>query len=241
INLGLLVSELVGAPAERVAELKIAPSDIADHVSAAEGQVLRGMMQLQAHERLDGELLCRRIADIVSAITAQAAGKEAKLALALRLGSGSRLAEAIRRASDNEIETADVPAQLEFVANDLSHQPYFARLKNQDAPDSKFALFGQFLSYGLSPFRQPGSTEAADWEFAVCDRADLVRPPPGAIIGSEQLDPAALEIATTFDAAKSFPRKRGRVERWDAYLLATEPKEVRKTDFDRMHQAFSLL
>src|SRR5262249_219617 len=156
-------------------------------------------------------------------------------------GSGSRLAEATRRASDNEIEAADVPAQLEFVANDLSHQPYFARLKNQDAPDSKFALFGQFLSYGLSPFRQPGSTEAADWEFAVCDRADLVRPPPGAIIGSEQLDPAALEIATTFDAPKSFPRNPAPAARWAPSLLATEPKEVRKPDFERMHQAFSLL
>ncbi len=157
------------------------------------------------------------------------------------MGTNSRLAEAIRRASDNEIETSDVSAQLEFVANDLSNEPYFVRLKNRDGPDPKFAVFGQFLSYELSPYRQPGSAEVADWEFAFCEKADVGRPPPGAIVKTEPIDPGSLELATTIDAVKSFPRKRGRVERWEAFLLATEPKEVRKTDLDRMHQAFSLL
>jgi hypothetical protein len=134
-NLGLLVSELVGAPIDRVANLRLVPSEIAEHISAGEGQVLRSMLQLQTAERLDGELICRRIAEVVSAITAQAAGKEARFELALRLGTGSRLAEAIRKASENEIETSDAPSQLAFVADDLSNEPYFARVVNQDGPD----------------------------------------------------------------------------------------------------------
>jgi serine/threonine protein kinase len=122
-NLGLVVSELVGAPIDRVANLRLVPSEIAEHLSASEGQVLRSMLQLQTAERLDGELLCQRIRDVVTAITAQAAGKEARLELALRLGTGSRLSTAIRRASENEIEIADKASQLAFVADDLSQEP----------------------------------------------------------------------------------------------------------------------
>jgi serine/threonine protein kinase len=241
INLGILVAELVGAPLDRVANLRLVPSEIAEHLSAPEGQVLRSMLQLETADRLDGEMTCRRMSDVVSAITAQAAGREARLALSISLGSRSRVAEAIRKASDNEIEMFDVPAQVEFISDDLSRETFFARLKSRDSPDPRFALLGQFLTYTLAPYRQPGSSEASDWEFASCERADVGRPVPGAIEASTILDATSLDLVPSTDASQSFPRRRGRVERWDDYLQATEPKAVRKTDLDRMHQAFSLL
>jgi hypothetical protein len=240
-NLGLLAAEIVSAPLARVADLALAPSQIADHISGAEGQLLRSMLRLETAERLDGELICRRMGEVIFAITAEAAGHETKLSLAIRLGTGSRVAGAIRRASDNEIETSDMAAQLEFVEADLSSEPYFARVRNNDSADDSFALFGQNLTYYLAPYRQPGSSVASDWEFAVCERAEFSRPPGGFIIGSEAIEPGSLEIANSIEAQRSFPRKRGRVERWDDYLRSTEPKEARKTDLDRMHQAFSLL
>ena len=43
-NLGLLIAELVGAPFETVADLRVAPSEIADYLSGAEVQVLRMML-----------------------------------------------------------------------------------------------------------------------------------------------------------------------------------------------------
>ena len=236
-NLGLLVAELVGAPLDRVADLTLAPSQIADHFSAAEGQLIRSMLRLE----IDGELICRRMGEVVSAITAEAAGREAKLSLAIRIGTGSRVAAAIRRASDNEIETSDMAAQLDFAEADLSSEPYLARIRSGDGVDSSFALFGRLLTYHLAPYRQPGSSTSSDWEFAICERAEFGRLPGGFIIGSEALEPGSLEIANSIEAQRSFPRKRGRVERWDNYLNATEPKEAQKTDLDRMHQAFALL
>ena len=242
INLGLVVSELVGAPLERVTELRFVPSEIAEHLSANEGQVLRSMLQLQTAERLDGEALCRRIRDVEVAVTAQAAGKEARLELGIGLSGRSRVSEAIRRASDNEIEIADIGQQLAFVSNDLADAPYFVRIKDRDRPDTPYyALLGTHLTYVLTAYRQPGSTEEIDWEFASCERADQGRPLPSAILGTARIDPASLGLTLLTEATRSFPRKRGRVERWDDYVRETEPKEVRKSELDRKHQAFSLL
>ena len=44
------------------------------------------------------------------------------------------------------------------------------RLDFLKSKDPTFALFGQYLTYHLTGYRQPGSEEAADWEFALCER-----------------------------------------------------------------------
>ncbi len=46
VNFGLLFSQLLSAPAERVADLRVLPSDIADHVTATEGRLLRTILGL---------------------------------------------------------------------------------------------------------------------------------------------------------------------------------------------------
>jgi hypothetical protein len=240
-NLGLLIAELIGAPAERVADLRLLPTEIADHLSSAEGRTLRMMLGVEHAERLDGELICRRVEEVVAGIDARAAGKELKLALALRLGPGMNLARAIRRASDNEIEMVDLDVQLQFVRDDLSDEPFLVRIRDGNKPERRIALLGRFLTYTLSPYLQPGSTAAADWEFAICERADLGRPPPAALDGHEILDPETLDLGIITDAYKSFPRRRSRVARWDERIRAIEPKETRKTELDRKHQAFALL
>jgi hypothetical protein len=174
-NLGILVAELVGAPLNRVSNLRLVPSEIAEHISATEGQLLRSMMRLETAERLDGEEICRRMGEVITAITAEAAGREVKSAVSIRLGRRSQIADTIRRASDNEIETADDQSQIEYVKADLSSEPYFARIQAKPEDEPSFVLLGQSLTYRLLAFRQPGSTDVADWEFASCDRADLDR------------------------------------------------------------------
>jgi AAA domain len=240
-NLGPVVAELIGAPAERVADLRLLPTDIAEHLSAREGRVLRMMLGVEHSERLDGELICNRIGEVVAGIEAQAAGKELKLALALRLGTGTNLARVIRRASGNEIEMTDVQGQLQFVRDDLSQEPFLARIKDGDKPNRRIALLGHFLTYTLSPYRQPGSSAAADWEFAIGETAEFGRPPPAALDGYEMLAPGTLDLAIIPDAYKRFPRRRSRVARWDERIRAIEPKQSRKTELDRKHQAFALL
>lgn len=240
-NLGILTAELIGAPLDRVSNLALVPSEIAEHLSAAEGQLLRSMMRLETAERLDGEMICRRMQDLVAAVSAEVSGREAKFAVAFRLGRGSNVADGIRRASDYEIEISDMRAQLEFVAADLSSEPFFARIAGRDEAEPTFALFGQYLTYHLSGYRQPGSEQAADWEFALCERVDQSRPSAGFILGSHPLEPAAIDLSNDLDAQNSFPRRHGRVAHWDQLIKATEPKISKKTDLDRMHQAFSLL
>ena len=78
---------------------------------------------------MDGEFVTRRIDDIIESASAEAAGKDAKLCLAVRLGPGSRLSEAIRIASDNEVEIADEQQQVRFIADDLARQAQLVAIK----------------------------------------------------------------------------------------------------------------
>jgi hypothetical protein len=91
--------------------------------------------------------------DLVAAVGAEVSGREAKFAVAFRLGRGSNVADGIRKASDYEIEISDMRAQLEFVSADLLSEPFFARIAGRDEPT--FALFGQYLTYHLTGYRQP--------------------------------------------------------------------------------------
>lgn len=235
-NLGLLIGQLLGAPSERIVDLKILPSEIATHLTSAEGKLLRMMVGVDSIDRLEGQHICRRMEEVIAGIDAEVAGKETKLALALRLGTDSKLAEAIRRASGNEIEMDDISSQVQFVKDDLSVEPFLVRTEKQQT-----LLLGQRLSYTLSPYRQPGSTSAAEWEFAVCDRASFGRLPPAAFEGHVLLGPESLDLRTAQDAYRTFPLRRGKVARWDEKFALLKPQESQKTELDRKHQSFALL
>lgn len=81
--------------------------------------------------------------DVVLAITAEAAGREAKSAIALRLGRASKVAEIIRGISDNEIEMADEQSQMEFVQADLSTEPYFVRVQQKPGEEPSYAYLAK--------------------------------------------------------------------------------------------------
>ena len=234
---GLILAELLSAPAERIADLRLVPSEIADHLSAAEGRLLRKILGLEEADRLDGARICRQIEEVIAGIEAQAAGKDLKLALSVRLGEGSELAVAIRRVSGNEIEIRDTDAQLRFVIDDLSEEPFIAKIQ-QDRGGERPALFGSQLTYFLSQYRQPHSTEQATWEFATCERAQKGRPYS---VSSAPIQPQILDVLESRDAIKSFPRRRSRVARWDELFRTIEPRERTKSDPERKHQAFALL
>lgn len=238
-NLGLLIADLLGAPAERVADLRLPPTEIARHLSSAEGRALRTMIGVENVDRLDGQLTCRRIEEIVAEIGAQVAGRNTKLAIALRLGPDTKLGAAIRRASGDDIEMADVAAQVQFAKDDLSDEPFLARVRDPEKTDPQIVLLGQKLAYALTPYRQPGTATPADWEFATCERASATR--PSSVLGSVLLQPESLDLVPSTDANKAFPLRRGKVARWDEAIRGLEPKESRKTELDRKHQSFALL
>lgn len=238
-RLGLLFARLFGLTEARVLDLALAPSDVAENFSAAEATLLRIMMGLQSSERVDPDDLRRRIDDIVATVSSEVADKEAKFCLALRLGPGSSIGEAIRSKSP-EIEMDDVVEQLRFVGNDLGEEAYFAAIQ-AEGQATRYMLFGRDLSYRLSPFRAGGSTDAETWEFASCERADRSRPPGGLIKGSTRLDAARLDLHVANEAARAFSRKRGRVSHWADLIGKSTPATEARTPSDRVHQAFALL
>lgn len=239
-DLALLFALFLDIPSGPLGDLKVIPSRVAEHASASEIRLLRAMLGLERVERLDGEFVCRRIDEILDSITAEAAGKESRLCIAVRLGVGSRLSEAVRRASGNEIEIADEQQQIRFIVDDLGRQAQLVAIAEGSGP-TRYVLLGSLLTYRLSPFRQPGSTEAGNWEFAYCERADAEAPMPAAMVGDTMLDVGSLEVSRNQEAARAFPRRRGKVQRWDDYLRRTGQMQVRKTDLDRRHQSFALL
>jgi hypothetical protein len=239
-KLALLFIRLFGVTEARVLDLTFAPSDVAENFSAAEAILLRTMLSLQSSERIDPDHLRRRIDDIVSTISSEAADKDAKHCLAIRVGRGSQISDAIRSKSP-DIEVSDLEEQLQFVVNDLAEEPYFAAIKESDASPIRYALLGRELTYRLEPFRAAGSTAEATWEFGWCERSDRSRPPGGWIKGNVRLDPATLDVHLSNDASKIFARRRGRVSHWNDLIKKSTPVIVTRTSRDQAHQALALL
>jgi hypothetical protein len=239
-KLGLLFARLFGVTEGRVLDLTLAPSEVAENFSAAEATLLRTMLGLQSSERIDADHICRRIDEIVSAVSSEAAQKESKYCFAIRLGRGAPIAEVVRSKSP-DTETGDLEEQMRFVINDLNQEPFFAAIQDTEGAPVRYALLGRELTYRMEPFRAAGSTDEATWEFASCERADRVRPPPGLIKGSVLIDPASIDAVFANDASKAFARRRGRVAHWNDLIVKAVPPVAARTSRDQAHQAFALL
>ncbi|MCR5942648.1 hypothetical protein FG152_17750 [Ochrobactrum sp. XJ1] len=238
-DLAHLAAIVLDIPLAPLNDLKIVASRVAEHAPAAEVRLLRAMLGLEHVERLDGEYISTRIQSIIDDIAAEVAGKDAALCLAVRLGSGSPLSEAIRKASQNEIEIADDVQQLRFMRDDLGEQVQLIALR--EGGTSRYVLLGQRLTYRLTPYRRPNSPDAPTWEFAFSERVDLEPPAKQQVIGETLINTASLDLVKTGDAAQSFPRRRGKVQHWDDYINRTVGQAAHKSDMARMHQAFALL
>lgn len=208
-DLAHLSAIILDIPLAPLSDLRITASRVADHVQATEVRLLRAMLGLERVERLDGDYIAARVQAIIDEIAAEAAGKDAALCLAVRLGSGSPLSEAIRKASNSEIEASDSTQLLSFMRDDLGDETQLIALRESAAP--RYVLLGKRLTYRLLPFRRPNSTDEASWEFAFCDRVELDPPAKSQVIGETLIPTDALDIVKHTDAGQTFPRRRGKV------------------------------
>ncbi|WP_161492377.1 AAA domain-containing protein [Brucella pituitosa] len=238
-DLAHLAAIILDIPHGPLNDLKIVASRVAEHAPASEVRLLRAMLGLEHVERLDGEYISTRIQSIIDDIAAEVAGKDSALCLAVRLGTGSALSEAIRRASQNEIEIVDDLQQLRFMRDDLGEQVQLIALREGGTP--RYVLLGQRLTYRLTPYRRPNSPDAPTWEFAFTEKVDFDPPAKHHVIGETLIASTSLDLVKTGDAAQSFPRRRGKVQHWDEYLGRTAAQTANKSDMARMHQAFALL
>lgn len=238
-DLAHLAAIILDIPLAPLNDLRIVASRVADHVPASEARLLRAMLGLDHVERMDGEYVATRIQAIIDDIAAEVAGKDAALCLAVRLGSGSPLSEAVRKASSGEIEISDDLQQLRFIRDDLGDQIQLIAIREGGSP--RYVLLGQHLTYRLTPYRRPNSPDAATWEFAFCERVDLDPPAKSQLIGETIINSTSLELVRNGDALQSFPRRRGKVQHWEDYISRTVERAAQKTEMMRMHQAFALL
>lgn len=239
-DLGLLIALLLDIPHGPLADIKIPSSRISEHITAAEVRLLRAMLGIERVDRLDGDFVQSKISEIIDGIAAEAEGREGTLCLAVRLGQNTQLSESVRKASGSEIETTDIEQQLHFIMDDLGKQPALVSIE-QNANPVRYALVGQLLTYRLARYRQPGTAEEGTWEFAYCDRADTEAPIGATLGGTTYLSPNIVEVTTIQEAAKVFPRKRGKVLRWEIFLKKLAEVLEKKSDLERMHQSYSLL
>jgi hypothetical protein len=67
-DLALLFALFLDIPSAALGDLKVIPSRVGDHASASEVRLLRAMLGLEKVARMDGELVCARIDEILDSI-----------------------------------------------------------------------------------------------------------------------------------------------------------------------------
>ena len=227
---------MLGADVKRVIDLRIVPSDVADHLSAAEVRLLRQLIRIERLDRLDGEIVRLRIQEILRELGASVAGREAKFHLVFRFAGA--FAQRIREASGNDIEVNDTEAMVEFVRADLGDAPLLLAIKNEGQP-FRLTLAGTLLTYSLSQYIQkPGMP--GTWEMAYCERAEANEAAAVNILGQIPLEARSLEIMDQREAGARFPKLRGKLSSWEQLRKELDAEQAKPDRAKRVHQALAL-
>ncbi|APG87341.1 DNA helicase, UvrD/REP family (plasmid) [Sinorhizobium americanum CCGM7] len=239
-DLALVMAQVLDIPAERLVDMNVVPSSVVDHASAIEIRLLRTMLGLLHIERLDGEQLLGQVEEIINFYGSEAAGKDAKFHIALRLGETSKLTRKIRAASDFSIETTELAEQIDFVFNDISENASFIACKSEVGDVLTYYLCGQHLNYRLRPYRTPGSDDQT-WDFATCDDAETDPPLSWLLESSIELTQTQIDFSEWREAAKLFPTMRGKVSSWESLIRRGRQEATSKSPVEQVHQAMCLL
>jgi hypothetical protein len=239
--LGWIATGLMGVSPEKLADLTLIPSAVADHLSATEVRVLRNLISIEPLLRLDGEVIAGAIDNLVADLGAEAAGRDAKHHLVVRVRPGSRLSDEIRRLTDDAIEADDLDGQVAFVGDDLAEAPLLMAIRlSQDAPGFRLVLRGHNLTYRLTEYRNPRHQTSASWEFAQTDSFDGLPPASVNVLGQISLDPHSLDLLTAGAASESYPRLRGKLASWDQLRRRFEAESAPLNMEAKFRRALSL-
>lgn len=239
-DLALVIAQIIDIPAERLADMNIVPSSVADHASALEVRLLRMMLGLLQIDRLDGEQLLNRVDEIINSYGSEAAGKDAKFHIALRLGENSKLTRKIRAASNYTIENTELAEQIEFFFNDISQNASFLNCRSEVGDNLTYYLSGQHLNYRLRPYRTPG-TDDETWDFATCDDAETEPPLSWLLESSIEISQTQVDLWEWRGAARLFPTMRGKIASWQTLIRQGEQTATSKSPIEQVHQAMCLL
>lgn len=236
--LGILIAGLLLIDVRRLQDPRIPASRVAEYLSAEEIRLLRNLLQVEPLNRLDGEVVAGRVGSIMASLQAEIAGKDPRLYIVARLGTGSSLSERIRESFDGDIEISAIDEQLNAIADDVSDSPLLLAIRTT-GDSYRLALQGKKLLYSLSAYAPRGGGEPT-WDLAFCDRADRQSPVSTNLLGQIAIQSNSIEIMTARDAATRFGRLRGKLTSWDELRNRFSDKAEKPTREERLHQAIAL-
>ena len=217
-DFALLISELLRLDSKKISDPSIPPSSVSEIILTEEIKLLRKLVATEKFERLDGDTINSEIDEIVACLERSEARIEQNLRLAVRLGSQSFLSDAIRLATDGEIEANDTQAQLNFIEDDIYERPRLLLVKTDGTSDGRLVICGHQLTYTLTQFTHKASQGDGSWDIAYCERTEKKNPAPINIISEDTVPSGRISIVPLRRANSDFPRLRGKLRSWQPLL-----------------------
>ncbi len=237
--LGALIARLVGAPSNRISDARVAASAVADHLNAEEVRLLRAMLRMDGvTERLDGEVIERRVDEVLGRLRAQVANRSPQLHLVLGLGQDSPLTQRLREES-GYIESGATEEQVAFVRADLADNPRLLGLKSE-WDGTRMIIQGTRLTYRLKKFYPRAANSESTWDYAFCDACEQKEPARTNIVGARDLEANSLSILRVGEARRNYSRSRGRIRSWEELKSGFDVVGAPIPRERRFHQALAL-
>lgn len=236
---GRLAADLLGITVSRLDDQSILASDVSEYLTIEETRLLRNLVQAEPIDRLDGELVIRRITELQGVLQGEIAATDAKFWIVVRVGQDSKLSGGIREAFSEQVEMDDLQEQIDIIKADLGEAALLLALKAYDEP-FRLVLQGKQFLYPLSPYVYPRGTNPPTWEFAYCNNVEKSNPAFASIIGQLPLEATAIEVITVQQAADRYSRLRGKTAGWEQLRTKLEAEQAPVSREVRFHQALAL-
>lgn len=233
LALGQLMMQLLEVNPARATDLSVASHEVAEHLTAAETRLVRQLLQVIRSDRLDGKVVVLAIEKILLALDATIQKEELVFHVVLPLVRNSQLTDAIRDASQFEIEADDEHEQLAFVESDLAN-PTVLLLR-----EDRLAVRGELLTYYLTDFRRTRDLIPTNWEIAYCNSVSVTRNSSAHPVNSLPLMSSALQVTPLSQSATMF-RGRARGTSWNTLKAQLQPTKQRDPRERRLQKALAL-
>ncbi|ANT54480.1 superfamily I DNA/RNA helicase [Mesorhizobium amorphae CCNWGS0123] len=167
---GILVAEVFGVDPKnhrKAQSLRLAVERVSV-LNASERELILRFLSDQADTRLaDDEDALQQIRNVVRNLNAASAGGGRSLVMAVRLGPGSNLSQAVENSSKRTAPSMDPVRQREWIERDLMGD---IRVTARGGATPHFVLRGEKLEYKLWPWSVDASQT---WSIAYCEAAAL--------------------------------------------------------------------
>lgn len=233
-----LAARLFNITEARLLDRKIPDYEVHESAAAAEIRLLRQLLSDSDLPRLDGEIVSRRIDQLLEFLEAAESAVDARYHLVLRLSRDSPLSASVRKASGESIDIEDGDGQFAWVKADLGAT--IELLAVQETSGFVFFLRGRELVYRIKQYKGPN--DEPTWQFAYCEGAESRATWRRGDLQRNDVPSASVNFLRLGEARQVFTRVRGRVPSWtrltDHISAATRQKSTKEI---ATHRALTLL